>query len=253
MSEPMMTVTKAPSERCRKKHALVVKDARRYVRPPGVSTQDWKQQREAMKEVPPHAESVAIFISDDDSDEDTDKTRREANQFSIRLESTLSQLRDLHAQPSGASSSRAAVLLRFPTWANNSCHIHTFLGILFILIEHGHDEAFRRAGLGEAIRSGHAALRRGASANAVAMLLRGLINGRSHLDHVSVLAGRGHCGSGPGSTANITDEAALLFHASIQVGGSFLAPGCEITASRVRTCSAADCSLRGCSSFRVAC
>ena len=232
MSEPMMTVTKALSERCRKKHALVVKDARRYVRPPGVSTEDWKQQRDALKErVLSNAESVAISISDDDSDEDTDKTRREANQFSIRLESTLSQLRDLHAQPSGASSSRAAVLLRFPTWANNSCHIHTFLGILFILIEHGHDEAFRRAGLGEAIRSGHAALRRGACANAVAMLLRGLINGRSHLDHVSVLAGRGHCGSGSGNAANITDEVALLFRPSPRVGGGFLVPECEIIAS----------------------
>jgi hypothetical protein len=229
MSEPMMTVTEA---------TFVVKVARRYLRPQGVSTQDWEQQKAALKETVPDAESLVISFSDDDSDEDATKTRREANQFSRRLESTLSELRNLHAQPSGASSSRAAVLLRFPTWANNSCHIHTFLGILFNLIDHGYDGAFRPVGLGEAIRSGHAALRRGASAKAVAMLLRGLINGRSHLDHVSVLAGRGHCGSGPGNAANITDEVALLFHASPRVvGGAFLAPGCETFGSWHDPCS----------------
>ena len=114
--------------------------------------------------------------------------------------SQRSQLRNLRAQPSGASSSRAAVLLRFLTWANSSCHIHTFLGILFILIEHGCDEALRRlVGLEEAIRSGHAALRRGASANAVAMLLRGPINCRGHIDHVSVLGGEGTAVLGPGT------------------------------------------------------
>ena len=71
--------------------ALLVKVARRYLRPQGVSTQDWAQQKAALKETVPDAESLVISFSDDDSDEDATKTRREANQFSRRLESTLRQ------------------------------------------------------------------------------------------------------------------------------------------------------------------
>ena len=44
MSEPMMTVTEA---------TFVVKVARRYLRPQGVSTQDWEQQKAALKETVP--------------------------------------------------------------------------------------------------------------------------------------------------------------------------------------------------------
>ena len=59
-----------------KKHAFVVKAARRYLRPPGVSTRDWEQHKVAMKETVSDAESVAISFSDGASDEDTAKTRR---------------------------------------------------------------------------------------------------------------------------------------------------------------------------------